>query len=99
MGRLLSKRLGVTVLLGAPLVTAQTPTEPSGHAYTYTELFRAEIAGIGFEFPRQGFIDLLAVRKLKHRANGDANVFAVGPACTPPPPKLCPSSTVRPATS
>ena len=50
---------------------------------SYTGLFPAEIAGIGFEFPRQGFIDLLAARKLKHRANGDANVFAVGVAGAP----------------
>jgi hypothetical protein len=83
MSRMLSTLLGVAVLLGASLAAAQTPTEPSGHAYTYTELFPAEIAGIGFEFPRQGFIDLLAARKLNHRANGDANVFAVGVAGAP----------------
>ena len=83
MSRMLSTLLGVAVLLGASLAAAQTPTQPSGHAYTYTELFPAEIAGIGFEFPRQGFLDLLAARKLNHRANGDANVFAVGVAGAP----------------
>lgn len=83
ISRLLSTLLGAAVLLGALLAAAQTPTEPSGHAYTYTELFPAEIAGIGFEFPMQGFIDLLAAGKLNHRANGDANVFAVGLAGAP----------------
>lgn len=71
------------VLLGAPLAAAQTPAEAPDQAYTYPELFPAEIAGIGFEFPRQGFIDLLAARKLNHRANSQANVFAVGVAGAP----------------
>ncbi len=52
MGRLLFALLGVAVLLGAPLASAQTPPETPGHVYTYPELFPAEIAGIGFEFPR-----------------------------------------------
>jgi hypothetical protein len=83
MGRILFTLLGAAVLLGAPLAGAQTPPEKPGHTYTYPELFPAEIAGIGFEFPRQGFIELLAARKLNHRANSQANVFAVGVAGAP----------------
>ena len=83
MGRLLFALLGVAVLLGAPLASAQTPPETPGHVYTYPELFPAEIAGIGFEFPSQGCIDLLAAKKLNHRANGDVNVFTVGVAGAP----------------
>lgn len=83
MGRLLFTLLGAAALLGAPLASAQAPAEQPGYAYTYPELFPAEIAGIGFEFPRQGFVELLAARVLNHRANGDANVFAVGLAGAP----------------
>jgi hypothetical protein len=83
MGRILFTLLGAAVLLGAPLAGAQTPPEKPGHTYTYPELVPAEIAGIGFEFPRQGFIELLAARKLNHRANSQANVFAVGVAGAP----------------
>jgi hypothetical protein len=78
MGRILSTLLGAAVLLGAPLATAQTPPDAATVAYTYPNVFPTEIAGIGFEFPRQGFIDLLAARKLNHRANSQGNVFAVG---------------------
>jgi hypothetical protein len=83
MSRMLSTLLGAAVLLGAPLAAAQTPPESPGHTYTYPELFPTEIDGIGFEFPRQGFVELLAARALNHRANGDANVFAVGVAGAP----------------
>jgi len=75
--------LSAAALLAAPLAAAQAPAEAPPHTYTYPAVFPTEIAGIGFEFPRPAFIDLLAARGLNHRANGEANVFAVAPAGAP----------------
>ena len=53
------------------------------HAYTYQNAFPEQVAGVGFEMPRQGFLDLLAAKGLTYRANTAADVFVVATADAP----------------
>lgn len=83
MGRTVTMLLGAAILLGAPLAAAQTPPAAAVHTYTYQSVFPEQVAGVGFETPRQSFLDLLASKGLTYRANAAANVFAVAPAEAP----------------
>lgn len=83
MARTLSMLLGAAILLGAPVVAAQTPSAAAVHAYTYQSAFPEQVAGVGFELPRQDFLDLLAAKRLTYRANTAANVFVVATADAP----------------
>lgn len=77
MKRRLSKLICAALLLGAPLAAAETlPASPPA-AYAYQDAFPGQVAGAGFEMPRQTFMDLLAAQGLTYRTNTAADVVAV----------------------
>ena len=83
MSRTLSALLCAAAMLAAPATTAQTPPDAAMPAYTYQSAFPGQIAGIGFEIPKQSFVDLLVSNNLNYRSNSAATVFAVATSDTP----------------
>ena len=77
MGQAISLLLGATLFMSAPLAAAQTPTASGQAAYRYQDALPEQLPGVGFEIPRQAFLDLLTSRALIYRANTAANMFAV----------------------
>ncbi|HVY89902.1 MAG TPA: hypothetical protein VG942_13615 [Hyphomonadaceae bacterium] len=81
--RLGAVALAAALLLGAPIAAAQTPPAPKQAAYTYSDQLPAEIPGVGFEMPKQAFMDALAAKKLTPTTNEAKTMFLVQPAGAP----------------
>lgn len=77
MVRTFSSLICAALLLGAPVAAAETLPAPHPAAYPYQDAFPGQVAGAGFEIPRQTFLDLLAAQGLTYRTNTAADVFAV----------------------
>jgi hypothetical protein len=77
MARTFSTLICAALLLGAPVAAAETLPAPHPAAYPYQDAFPGQVAGAGFEIPRQTFLDLLAAQGLTYRTNTAADVVAV----------------------
>jgi hypothetical protein len=83
MSRTASALFSAAAMLAAPVTTAQTPPEAAMPAYTHQSVFPGQIAGIGFEMPKQSFVDLLVSSNLTYRSDSAATIFAVATSDTP----------------
>jgi len=77
MARTFSTLICAALLLGAPVAAGETLQASPPTAYTYQDAFPGQVAGAGFEIPRQKFTDLLAAQGLTYRTNTAADVVAV----------------------
>lgn len=77
MAHAVSRLICAALLLGAPIAAAETPPASPPTAYTYQDAFPGQVAGAGFEMPRQTFMDLLAAQGLTYRTNTAADIVAV----------------------
>ena len=72
------------MMMAAPMAAAQTPPAAADRAvYGYQDMFPGQFPGVGFEMPRQVFVDLLASTGLAYRSTTAGNIFAVGSAGSP----------------
>ncbi len=77
MGRTFWLVLAAALLTGAPMAAAQTPDAIGQAAYKYQDTLPEQLPGVGFEIPRQAFVDILISRGLAYRTTTAGDVFAV----------------------
>jgi hypothetical protein len=77
MGRTLSMLMGAAILLCTPQAAAQPPPASVQAAYRYQDTLPEQLPGVGFETPRQAFLEILTSGGVTYRTNTAANIFAV----------------------
>jgi hypothetical protein len=95
MRHILAAATAIAASLCAPLASAQTPEQtpqpPAETAvagqeqpvYDYARLFPEQFPGVGFNMPKQTFLDMLASRGLASTSNSAKTMFGVSPAGAP----------------